>query len=963
MNSTDKRRLLVILVVLACFGLPLLINGPLTPDEDTPMVPLGLDLRGGVDVQISVDTDYQERALLDTLRFEINTQLRSVLGGGGSTLRSTGETEEPGLRLTLDNPGQDANAVAEMLDGFVRRGDIQDFDRAALATSRGVVLRFNPTTLRSEVDEAIQQASRIVKERVDALGVAQSDVRVEGGNRIRVQLPGQRDPSRVINNLVRPATLEFRLVYPDEAGARMESVLEQLIDRDGTVRPGARIPDGWIVMPGLPDRDERVRATQFIGEQTIETPRGPETREVAWYLVRADADVRGEHLRTVRAEAGGTFGNEMVVSFELNSEGTRRFRDVTEAHAPTPTVEHRLAIVLEGTVRSAPRIAEAIPGGRGQISGGFSFEEARDLENILKTGALPARLVPGEMSVVGASLGEDSIRSGIRASLLGGVLVFAFMLWYYATGGVIAVISLILNVFLVLGVLSMMRATLTLPGIAGIILTIGMAVDANVLIYERIREEIRAGKSLRNAIGLGFDRAFSAIMDANVTTLVTSLVLLQFGFGPIRGFALTMTFGIFATLFTGLFVTQALLGVFFSLHERLNLGAVQWFRDPHFNWVGSRWPAYIVSLVLIAASIGHVPLIGGPRLGVDFTGGVQTEIAATADIGRGGVETALLAAGFEAPRVQIIERSVTAAEVETQAPGGAVEEDASSPEAAPATPASPDAEPVPPVETEEETSVTPEAAAVPSVPEVETAPVAEAAPAVTEIEAPYHYLIRVPNSDMAAEAEGQTAIVGTEHAIVEAVRQAFPEATITAVQTRGVSPETGARLRTTAIGLSIVAALGIFIYIAVRFTRVYSVAALVAVAHDAIVAWGVGSMLGVNLSLDVVAALLTIMGYSINDTIVVFDRIRENGHAMQGKSYGDIVNISLNQTLSRTVITSGVTLLTVLALVLLGGPGVYDFSLTLLIGFIAGAYSTAFVAAPLVWGWTTRGKEEAPKSA
>jgi SecD/SecF fusion protein len=904
MNSADRRRLLLIVGVLVIFLLPLLINGPLSSDPAQRAIPLGLDLEGGVDVQISVDTDYQTRQLLDELKPSINPVLSRVLGDAGSHLRRTEDEEEPGLRLSLENPAEDANAVAQELGDFIAEdGRLASFDAEALATREGVVLTLNGDYLRRELERVIDRAARIVKERVDALGVAQSDVRRESGDRIRIQLPGQRDPDRVINNLVRPATLEFSLVYPDEQAMPMESVLAELINPDGTVRPGARIPEGYEVVRGMPDDDLRFRARQYLDD--------PDNPTVAWYLITEESVIRGEHLRSVSARPGGSYGTEMVVGFELNSTGTQRFRNATEAN-----VGRRLAIVLEETVRSAPVINEAISYGRGQISGNFTFDEASDLENILKTGALPARLVAGETSVVGASLGEDSIRSGVRASLTGAALVLLFMALYYSMSGLIAIAALFINIFLVLGMLSLIRATLTLPGIAGIILTIGMAVDANVLIFERIREELRAGKSMRNAIGLGFNRAFSAIFDANVTTLITALVLLQFGFGPVRGFALTMTFGIFATLFTGLFVTQVFMGVVFNATQHMNLGRGKVIpHETKIDFMGKRHVAYIFSAVLILASLGDLVANRGPALGVDFSGGVQVEIAVDQVIGRGDVERALSSRSFSNPRVQTIQRANIIEETTepemTPEPGGAAETDEG-----------------------------------------------------TTHRALSNFLIRVGESEVVAtDTESESsAEMQTVNLLVDDLQAEYPDAHIWVSQSRTVTAEAGALLRFMAILIAIVAAIFIFVYVAIRFDRLFGTAALVALFHDVFITLGVVTLLNVELSLDVVAALLTIMGYSLNDTIVVFDRMRENRHLMEGKAFGVITNLSINQVLSRTLITSSTTLLAVGMLLVFGGPGVHAFALTLCVGFLIGTYSSVFIAAPLVFTRVRRRERASAKS-
>jgi SecD/SecF fusion protein len=908
MNPKERNRFLVILAVVAIFVMPLVIYGPLSNTEGERAIPLGLDLSGGVDVQVTVDLENTAREELERIADRIRAEMRRT-NISARRITQTPEGDDPGLILRLINPAQDAAATAQLLERFVDEGTLQEIGIAGLQSEAGVILRLDQQFLAQRGADAVESSRDIIKRRVDSLGVAQSDVRSEGTNHIRVQLPGQQDPERVINNLIRPATLEFRLVYPDDNPdqnpfpKRMEDLLETLITETGGLRPGVQLPEGYVVMQGDPMQDASLRnhPQRRQGVHGIDPLTG---NGVARYLVADEPEIRGEHMRSVRATQGGQFGTDIVVAFELNPEGQRLFRDTTEAHKPTIDNTWRLAIVLEGTIRSAPLIESAIPFGRGQISGNFSIEEARDLQNILRAGSLPAKLVIGETSQVGPSLGADSIRAGLRASALGALLVVLFMILYYAGAGVIAVFAVAINVLLVLGMLSMLRATLTLPGIAGIILTVGMAVDANVLIFERIREELRTGKSLRNALELGFSRAFSAIFDANVTTLITALVLLQFGFGPVRGFALTMTFGIIATLFTGLFVTQVFLAIAFAARQRISIGKAHFLTDPKFHFMRIAKPVLILSAALIIASLADLAVNRGPHLGVDFTGGLQTEVAADREIGRSEVEQALVAAGFLAPRVQVIERTgIAHDDSETPVPGGAVEDS--------------------------------------------PAPVSAPSGAVSEV----NFLIRIPESEVVSSVEGSEPMVDTERRILSAIRGAFPDVEAWSLGSRGVSAETGAHLRLTAIWITILAGLGIFVYVAIRFDRIYSAAALVAVVHDVFITLGVITLFNVDLSLDVVAALLTILGYSLNDTIIVFDRIRENHHLMEGRDFRDVIDNSINQVLSRTLVTSGTTLLAVGALLVLGGPGVFDFALTLFIGFVIGTYSSVFIASPIVdWG-------------
>jgi protein-export membrane protein SecD len=382
-----------------------------------------------------------------------------------------------------------------------------------------LILQVQPAAELSNVSitELTDRTMEVIRNRVDSLGIAEPLLQKIGQNRIMVQLPGIENTERALEILGKTAFLEFKLVEdnPDLLKAAMEG----------------KVPDGYQLIYEY-EKDAK----------GISQPGTP-------YLVQAQPNLTGQDLSN--ASLSYSQAAQPVVDMELNSEGAKKFAEVTGAN-----VGKRLAIVLDGIVQSAPVIKDRIPSGRAQISGHFTTQEANDLALVLKAGALPAKIEVINRTVVGPSLGKDSINSGLKASLLGAILVASFMIVYYTAGGLVADFALGIHILILLGILAYFRSTLTLPGIAGISLTIGMAVDANVLIFERIREELRAGKTIRAALDRGFDRAMVAIVDSNVTTLIAAICLFTFSRGSVKGFGLTLTIGILSNIFTSVMITR-----------------------------------------------------------------------------------------------------------------------------------------------------------------------------------------------------------------------------------------------------------------------------------------------------------------------------------------------------------------------------------------------------------------------
>jgi len=560
-----------------------------------------------------------------------------------------------------------------------------------------------------------------------------------------------------------------------------------------------------------------------------------------------------------------------IVNFTTTDDGVKTFARITGGH-----VGEYMAIVLDNRVVSAPRIKDKIPHGRSIITGSATMEEAKDLAIVLRAGALPSDLVPIEDRTVGPSLGRDSIRQGTRAALFGLAVVIVFMVAYYGLAGLVADFALFLNIAFIMGVLAYFHGTLTLPGVAGIILTIGMAVDANVLIFERIREELRTGKTVRAAIDSGYSRAITAIVDANVTTLIAAVVLYQFGTGPIRGFAVTLSIGVCASMFTALFVTRTIFNLIVTRWrlKDLNIGSLRVFRDAKYAFMQIRKLGFLASAAVIL--IGAVSLIahGGPKFGVDFQGGTLLELHLDPPVSVGEIRTALVEVSVDG---EILDLSKSE---------------------------------------------------------------------IKKFGTPNDVLIR-------AEDIGEGTAVAD--GIKDRLHDAFPNSlsgTEWLRRQEKVGPKIGEELKRSAVKMVIWALIFIIGYISWRFRNFrFGVAAVIALIHDVAITIGVLSLMDREFSLTVLAALLTIVGYSLNDTIVIFDRIREKLRAYRRETYEVVVNRSINECLSRTALTSLTTLFVVVILLLLGGEVIRDFAVALLVGIIIGTYSSIFVASPVLVEW------------
>ncbi len=671
----------------------------------------------------------------------------------------------------------------------------------------------------------LDQAVEVIRKRVDQFGVSEPVISPVGNDRILVQIPGL-DTAKIQEareQLSRVAKLEFRLVYPDN-GERLRA-----------------IDEGKEVIPP----EYRIEVYKMAAEGT-DKPR--EER----LLVKKKADLGGDRVK----ESHAYYGNEgWTVQLKFDGEGAKQFGKITEQYKG-----HRFAIVLDGVIQSAPVIRDAIYGGDAIITGKFEEKEARGLASVLENPLQTPVSIEEERSV-SPTLGLDSIRASVMAGLLGLAITLVCVLIYYRLPGLVANLALLVNLVLLIGALTMFRFVLTLPGIAGIILTIGLSVDANVLIYERLREEMALGKSLRVAMETAYQKAFSSIFDANVTTLITALILFWQAAGPVRGFAISLTFGILASLFTALIVGRNALGWLVDTGRVKKISMLHLISSQNINFLGKGFLACMCSLALILAGATSFYIRGEKNFGVDFRGGDLVTLSSPATIDVAQVRDSLKPIGLADASIQESAQS-----------------------------------------------------------------------------GKYYITVRSP--------------LNTSDKVEKQIIQTMPSANFKVERSERVGALVGGELAKSslvALGLGI---LGILIFVTFRFELSFAVGAIVALLHDVIITVGVFSLLGRELTLTMVGAVLTIAGYSINDTIVVYDRIREGLASGRRGTIEEIMNSSINQTLSRTILTSTVTLIPILCLFLLGGAVLRDFSLAIIVGVVVGTYSSIFIASPIVLWWT-----------
>lgn len=768
-------------------------------------ITLGLDLRGGSHLLLEVDTRSLSLEKNQNLADQLVSKMREA-----RIFHSRPEVNADRLKVTVTNPA-DLDRVRELLkpllDSTSRGG------RGYSVEASGASLTIAPTKefIQELQKDAVERSLEVVRRRLNETGLVDPTITRQGSDGVLVQLPGVDDPGYIRQLLGTTAKMTFHLVA------------------DGSSRSQTRI----ITLPG---------------ETSAER-----------YQLEARVALEGQHISD--AQLGfHQDTREPVVNFKLDTEGARRFADIT-----TQNIGRPFAIVLDGKVITAPVIRSAITGGSGEISGNFTSASANDLALLLRAGALPAPLKVIEERTVGPDLGSDSIAMGISTGILGAALVFLFMVGIYGRWGLIACTGLAINIGLVFGILSLFGATLTLPGIAGFILSIGMAVDANILINERIREETQSGKSAFAALDAGFKRAYSTILDSNITSLIAISLLFMFGSGPVRGFAVTMAVGLVISMFTAIAVTRLLMEwrVRGLRGEPLHISGIKLLNrlsGNTINFMRSRFIGLIVSAVLSLASV-LLFFKPGMEYGIDFSGGSVVEVRAPAT-------------SVEQLREGLREQGLGNAAIQEFGEAGG-------------------------------------------------------------------YLIRLP-----AQTAEQVASGVQVESLKAAVKTVSAEAEFPRVET--VGPKVSGTFGDATIIAILLAGAGMLVYLWIRFESHFAIGATLTLALDLTKTIGFFVLAGVEFNLTAVAALLALIGYSVNDKVVVFDRMREYLRATPDKPLAEVLNESITSTLTRTVFTSVTTFLAILPMAIAGGDAVASFALPMLFGIVVGTSSSIFIAAPIV---------------
>nr|WP_295885840.1 protein translocase subunit SecD [uncultured Devosia sp.] len=791
-------------------------------------VVLGLDLQGGSHLLLQVNEAGIVTERLQSLRRDVRNTLANDNGIGN--LITTDEATKS-LTVELTDPAQKEaarTAIAALQNtisnSLIAVGGVNELAFGETADGK-LTVTLTPEGVEQRMSALVAQSIEVIRKRVDELGTTEPSIQRQGTNRVLVQVPGFGDSQRLKDIISRTARLTFHMVYPGMTAAQAQS---------------QGLPAGTMILP-----------TQDGGSE----------------LLYEDIALGGESL--VDAQPSYDQQRAMpVVSFKFDTRGAITFGQITGAN-----VGQRFAIVLDNTVITAPVIQQPITGGSGQISGNFTTSTANDLAVLLRAGALPASLDVVEERTVDASLGADSIRNGLTAGVIAAVLVVAFMVAAYGLWGVFANVSLVLNIILIFGALSMLGATLTLPGIAGIVLTIGMAVDANVLIYERMREEQRAGKSPIQAIQAGFERAWGTIVDSHLTQLIAAIVLYFLGSGPVQGFAVTLALGILTSLFTSYTVTS------YQVHAWFRRVRPKTLKIQHFRFIpdGTRIPFMKISRYVIAFSIvASLLSVGsayfkGFNLGIDFVGGTAIVIqheGGPADVGQ----------------VRELLDGLDLGEVQVQGFG-----------------------------------------------------------------TPEDVLVRVQ-----AQEGGQDA----DQVAVTKVRDALATESYTVRSTEAVSGTVSGELAWKGVIAVIVALGAILIYIWFRFEWQFALAAVVTTSHDIIMTIGLFSITGLEFNLTSIAAVLTLVGLSLNETVVVSDRVRENLRKHRKMPLPELIDLSINQTIVRTTITQFTVFLALIPLVLFGGEVIRSFTIAMTFGCLVGMYSSIIVNGPILINFGLKSKSE-----
>ncbi|HKB56591.1 MAG TPA: protein translocase subunit SecD [Lacunisphaera sp.] len=679
-----------------------------------------------------------------------------------------------------------------------------------------------PQVRKEKLDKAVE----IIGNRINGLGVTEPIIRPVGENRIEVQLPGvsTKDNPEIVNSLKKPARLDFKMVHP-------------------TIAPPQERPAGY--------EPKSLEVDNNRGQSYLEELYVKQIPEMTGEGVADSYPVMDE------------FGRFKII-LKFTPAGSKQFADVTKAIADEGERSGRtgrLAIVLDGKLYSAPTVKQQISGGSAEISGSFTQREAIDLANVLNN-PLDLPLQIKEQYEVGPSLAEDAISSGVKASIIGTTAVCAFMITFYATGGLVAVLTLAVNIVIILGVMASLGATMTLPGLAGIVLTIGMAVDANILIFERMREELALGKTLSSANQGGFDKALTTILDAHFVQLIICGIMIWLGTGPIKGFGVTLLIGVLSTLFSVLITAHLIMELLIDSDFVKKITFRRMLGDLKVDFVKYGKPCAIGSVALVVVSIGYVFYQGDHIYGIDFAGGDQI--------------TARFTQKIDGANIRAVAKANNIGEVSPT------------------------------------------------------------------------YV-----SDLGSGKEQlklETAY-GKSDALFDALQKAYPNAGLDKVGTSQIGATIGKEIRWNAVLAIGVSMLVILVYIAFRFEFGFGIGAMASTLHDILMNIGIFVLFGHQFSAPMVAAILCVAGYSINETVVVFDRIREELKLNPTGSLRDIINNAIRKVFARTIMTATTTFLAALALFLFGGGQLHDIAFTFLVGIVTSTFSAIFIAAQVFYWW------------
>ncbi|MCU7616142.1 protein translocase subunit SecD [Chryseobacterium sp. PBS4-4] len=877
---------------------------------------LGLDLKGGINVLLEIN---QRDLVNDLTNYSTNPILIEALN-------KTDEVQKNSTKSYIDNFFVEFDAVNKAKGANLKLADPEIFGNTNLSE-----IKFNTTDeqvqsiIKRRIDLSVGTAFEVIRTRIDKMGAVQPNVqRVPGTARISVEMPGMKDIDKVKKMLQTSAKLQFWEVQQipevasyfqtltttvstkgDSIGVAKNTNFMSLLQLDKLKTNGVasvKLSDTAKVNKILNSkiakslRPANIKYTQFMWGYK---PESTDTNSLVLYAVRGNINQKAPVDGAVEtASIGYDELSRVVVDMQMDSKGAKDWKTLTEKNVGKP-----VAVTLDNRVYTAPNVVGAIPNGRTQISGNFSQEEAKELVDVLGAGKLPAGAKVVQATQVGPSLGQESIDAGMLSFGIAFLIIIAYIIFYYGGAGVYAVIAMIINLFYIFGIMDSADATLTLPGIAGIVLTMAMAVDTNVIIYERTKEELFAGKSILEAYKDGFKHALSAIVDGHLTTLLTAGVLFLFGTGPIKGFALTLGIGILMTFFTSVLLSRVM--IFSRLNKGKHLSV--WtaptknlFRNTWIDFIGKRKYAYIVSAILTVVCVASIA-IHGFKYGIDFTGGRNYVVRFDKDVNAENIEQNLVKMfTTEDGKNSSVEAKTFGSENQLKISTDYLIDDES-------------------------------LKADQTVEQKLYEGLKTSLPANTTLE------------DFKAADKGTTGIISSEK----------------------VGPTVADDIQTHGI-LAVVAALaGIFIYILVRFRKwQFSLGAVAALFHDAVIILGAYSLLhkimpfNMEINQDFIAAILTVLGYSINDTVIIFDRIREYLREKKSLTLAGLFDDSISSTLGRTFNTSFTTILVILAIFIFGGDNLRGFMFAMLIGIGFGTYSSIFIASAIAYDFLKTGKEE-----